>query len=377
MVKGGEFVNSFSLYDKTSSFSGIYVFFLVNRLQMLYFLFIMPTILTHPYMIWGIILVGMLSQLNLMVLSKWVSSDHASKGYQGFVQIFGDWLVRLFTFFGVILMLVKVVVLTLGYVEIIHQLVFPSMNANWLVVFIMVICCYVASLGMSNSIRFVVIAFLCTIWMIVLFYPFFFPEIASLHDLYPLVPTEWSKESWRGLLLIWSSFSGPEYIVCLVPWLKSKENLVRYFTYANTLSVLEYVLLFMGSLFFFGSEYLSKSKFPVATMAKYLQTPVFERIDIIMVSLQVFNLVFAVSIFLLCIYGAYRIIRKKSQNQPTRKGLQFTCLVLIVGLIATNKWIWQEDHQSLLLNLQIWCGSFTYLLVPSLLFISSKRKGRM
>lgn len=124
-------------------------------------------------MIWGIILVGMLSQLNLMVLSKWVSSDYASKGYQGFVQIFGESLVRLFTFFGVILMLVKVVVLTLGYVEIIHQLVFPSMNANWLVVFIMVICCYVASLGMSNSIRFVVIAFLCTIWMIVLFYPFF------------------------------------------------------------------------------------------------------------------------------------------------------------------------------------------------------------
>ncbi|MFE4429796.1 hypothetical protein ACFRH9_22485 [Peribacillus butanolivorans] len=105
-------MNLFSLYDKPSSFSGIYVFFLVNRLQMLYFLFIMPTILTHPYMIWGIILVGMLSQLNLMVLSKWVSSDYASKGYQGFVQIFRESLVRLFTFFGVILMLVKVVVLS-------------------------------------------------------------------------------------------------------------------------------------------------------------------------------------------------------------------------------------------------------------------------
>ena len=34
--------------------------------------------------------VGMLSQLNLYLLSKWLSSPAAAKGYEGFAALFGE-----------------------------------------------------------------------------------------------------------------------------------------------------------------------------------------------------------------------------------------------------------------------------------------------
>ena len=141
--------------------------------------------------------------------------------------------------------------------------------------------------------------------------PFFIPPIAALHDLYPLIPTNWTTDSWKGLLLIWSSYSGPEYLICLIPWIKPQQKMRKYLTYANALSTSEYLLLFIASLFFFGSNYLSKSKYPIIQMIRYLQSPMFERLDIILISLHMFLLVFAISIFLLCIYGATRIILKK------------------------------------------------------------------
>ena len=67
---------SFSLYDKTTTFSGVYVVFMVNRMQVLYLLLVMPSSLVHPYMIWGILVMGLLSQINLFLLSKWFSSHY-------------------------------------------------------------------------------------------------------------------------------------------------------------------------------------------------------------------------------------------------------------------------------------------------------------
>lgn len=55
-------------------------------------------------------------------------------------------------------------------------------------------------------------------------YSFFFPPIANYRDLYPLIPTGWSGQSWQGLLFIWSAFSGPVYLVFMVPWLSSNKK---------------------------------------------------------------------------------------------------------------------------------------------------------
>ncbi|MEC0369125.1 spore gernimation protein [Paenibacillus chibensis] len=325
-------MKTLSLYNRTSNLGGIYFLLLVNRTQMHYFILIMPIYLVHSYMFWGIVVLGLLSQLNLMMLSKWFTSSYAAKGYQGFVQLFGKRMVQVFAILGFLIILLKISIITLGYVEMLHSFIYPSMNKKWLILMILLISLFVASHGMEKTLRFVVIAFLCGAWITIVFVPFFFfPSIANYRDLYPLLPTEWSGQSWQGLLFIWSAFSGSVYLA--------------------------FMLVYMGS---------------------YIQTSFLERIDYIFISFHMFNYVFDISILLLCFYGAGRIFMRKMNERTTRIGLLSSWFVILISIILMNQWLWQTiPGQKMLLNIQIWLGAFVNLLVPTILFTAVKRKESM
>lgn len=369
-------MEAIQLFNKNATYNGFYVMLMVNRLQMLYFFFIMPRFLIHPFMIWVLVAVGILSQLNLLLLSKWFSTRFSSKGYNGFVQLFGKKLVRILSFIGLFFILLKLFVVMLGFSEIVQIFMFPSIDSNWLIFFILLSCLYVAGKGVEKTIRFVVISFLCTFWMFLFFAFFFFSPIAQLSDLYPIIPMEWNRESWKGIFLILSSFSGPEFLVFLGPWFKTNNKTFRYLSYGNALTVIEYVFLYMASLFYFGSNYLSKSQFPIVTMARYFQNPVIERIDMVMLSLELFNIVFAVSIFLLLFYGASKIAFGKIEKPPSRVGFIFSVFLIFIGMILVNELIWKSgEKQVILLNLQILAGSLSYLVVPIVIILKMKIKG--
>lgn len=369
-------MEALQLFNKNATYNGFYVMLMVNRLQMLYFFFIMPRFLIHPFMIWVLVAVGILSQLNLLLLSKWFSTRFSSKGYNGFVQLFGKKIVRILSFIGLFFILLKLIVVMLGFSEIVQIYMFPSTDSNWLIFFILLSCLYVAGKGVEKTIRFVVISFLCTFWMFFSFAFFFLSPIAQLSDLYPIIPMEWNRESWKGIFLILSSFSGPEFLVFLGPWFKTNNKTFRYLSYGNALTVIEYVFLYMASLFYFGSNYLSKSQFPIVTMARYFQNPVIERIDMVMLSLELFNIVFAVSIFLLLFYGASKIAFGKIEKPPSRVGFIFTVFLILIGMILVNELIWKSgEKQILLLNLQILAGSLSYLVVPIVTILIMKIKG--
>lgn len=346
-------------------------------MQMLYFVIIMPVFLIYPYMIWIIIIVGLLSQISIFMLSKWFNSSYASKGYEGFVELFGERSVRLLAFIGLGFMLLKITVITLGYIEVTQHFIFPSLNTNWMILFILLICWYVGSQGMATTIRFIVIAFLCTMWMFLLLFNFLFQPFDTLHDLFPLIPYDGMMQSWKGVLFIYSALSGPEYLVLLAPWFNTRQKILKYMTIGNAFTIFEYVFLFISSLFFFGSQYLEEIKFPMMEMMRYLESPVFERIDMILISVYLIYFVFAISIFLLLFYGAIRITLKKSKDQTTKLGFTVCCGILFICLFINNELLWKKaTNQNILLELEIWAGALTYLFVPLLLFISLKRKGR-
>ncbi|WP_338586938.1 GerAB/ArcD/ProY family transporter [Paenibacillus sp. Y5S-9] len=371
-------MKTLSLFNQTSTLGGIHFLLLVNRTQMHYFILIMPVYLVHSYMVWGIVALGLLSQLNLMMLSKWFTSSYASKGYQGFVQLFGKRAVQVFAILGFVIILLKISIITLGYVEMLHNFIYPSMNKKWLILVILSISLFVASHGMEKTLRFVVIAFLCGAWILIMFIPFFFPTIANYRDLYPLIPTEWSEHSWQGLLFIWSAFSGPVYLAFMVPWLSSNKKISKYLVIGNMLTILEYSLVFIASVLFYGSNFLSKINFPVVYMGSYIQTSGLERIDYILISFQMFNYVFDISILLLCLYGAARVFMKKMNKGTTRIGLLSSWFVILISIIIMEQWLWQTvPGQKMLLNIQIWLSAFIYLLVPTILFTMVKRKERV
>src|SRR5690606_39342705 len=119
----------------------------------------------------------------------------STEGYNGFVQLFGKKLVRLLSFIGLFFILLKIFVIMLGFSEMVQVFMFPATDSNWLIFFILLSCLYVAWKGVEKTIRFVVISFLCTFWMIFFFAYFFFPTIVQRSDFYPITPMELSVDS--------------------------------------------------------------------------------------------------------------------------------------------------------------------------------------
>ncbi len=204
-------MKALQFFNKNETYNGFYIMLMVNRLQLLYFFLIMPRYLIHPYMIWVIILVGLLSQLNILLLSRWFLTRFSSDGYNGFVQLFGKKLVRFLSLVGLFFILLKLFVIMLGFTEIVQIFMFPATDSNWLIFFILLTCLYVAWKGVGKTIRFVIISFFCTFWMFLFFVFFFFPPIAHLSDLYPIIPMELTRDSWKGILLILSSFQSMNF----------------------------------------------------------------------------------------------------------------------------------------------------------------------
>ncbi|RFU66518.1 GerAB/ArcD/ProY family transporter [Bacillus sp. V59.32b] len=366
-----------SLFDRTASFGSGYVLSMINRMQMLYFILLIPKHLVHPSMIIGIVVIGLFSQINLFILAKWLASPMAEKGYEGFIEILGKRLVRILAFVGLFFILIKVTTITLGYVEIVHHLIFPSMNTGLLILVILLVCFYISSQGMEKTIRFGIIAFFATIWIIICYIPFYFPPHASLHHLYPIIPTSGSMISWKGLLMVWSSLAGPEYLIGLLPWLGQKQKMLKPLMIANVLSVVEYLILFIATLLFFGPSYLNKIHFPVLNMTRYLQTAAFERIDIILISMHMFHFVFSISLLLLLFYGGVRIVAGRAGEQTSRVGLISSYAVIFAFMVVINSWFWHEEKEwNAWPGLQVLLGAFTYLIIPAFLLTVTKLKGR-
>lgn len=80
----------FSIISQDTPLGGIYIALIANRMQVLFFILVLPMYLVHPYMMFVMLAVGMLSQFNLYLLSKWLSSPAAAKGYEGFAALFGE-----------------------------------------------------------------------------------------------------------------------------------------------------------------------------------------------------------------------------------------------------------------------------------------------
>jgi len=95
----------------------------------------------------------------------------------------------------------------------------------------------------------------------------------------------------------------------------------------------------------------------------------------IMLSFELFNLVFAVSLFLLLFYGASKIAFGKMSKPTSGKGLLSNVFLIFIGMVLMNEIFWKsEEKQNFLLNLQIIAGSISYFLVPLVIVLVMKKE---
>ncbi len=343
---------------------------------MLYYMIIMPSAIVQPYMLLAIVAMGIASQFCLYMLSKWFATPYSTQGYKGFEELFGKTGIKILALTGLPFLLFKISFISISYAAIMQQFVFPTMDREWHIVFPFILCCYLALFGMENMIRFVTVVFIVTIGIFFMYIPFFLVQSNSIHDLYPLIPIGPEPFAWKSLLLVFSSFSGPEFLIAISYWLNPQQKMLKYLTIANTISVVEYLFISIAALLFYGSKYLPTIKYPNLEMGRYLQSPLLERVDIILISAYMFSILYSLALFVLMVYGASSLLGK-TKTGTSRVGLVVSCFMAMACTLLISKWFWEPGiEQAFWLDLQMWSGSTTYLLSPLLIWIAIKRKAR-
>lgn len=349
---------------------------LVNRFQVALYVLFLPDVLIHPYMIWIILLVGVLSHFNLRILSKWLQTEEARLGYEGFVRVLGGRAVRLLAVPAAVVILLESSILTLDYLEVSHHVLFPSVSKLTLLPLLWLASVYLASQGMILTGRFVIIAFIGSLWIMTLFLQFLFPPVADYAMLLPLVPQKWDDNIPYILLTLWAAMAGPQYLAFTGSRFASTSGMFRWLALGNALSVLEYVVFFLAVTLAFGPEYMRKLDYPVVQLVRYIELPFFERLETIVVPFHMIVYIFLDAFFILILRDVLRIA---TGNAGQAKGFFGLAAVLwLVFIYLFGKYFWASETRHLFwIHFHSWLTGAAYALVPSFLALAAlwrKRK---
>ncbi|WP_051188263.1 GerAB/ArcD/ProY family transporter [Brevibacillus thermoruber] len=349
---------------------------LVNRMQVGYFMLILPNVLVQPYMVWIILLAGCLALLNLWVIGKGLEASYQQHETEGWRPFMGSVWMRVLMVPCLVIMLLKLTIVVKGYVGIVHQILFPSVNTGTFIVLMMFAGYYLAKHGMWTVLRFGVIAFLMSAWILVLYGYFLLPPEANYSHLYPIIPLQWPSHWLESLLFVWAAFAGPEYFVVLGPWTGGKP-LTKYFLAGHVVSLFEYVYFFFVSLLFFGSPYLKTVDIALIQLVRYIQLPFFERVEMIVVPAYMAPVVLVIALLMLYVYGALRILLKRIRKPPHAGGLFMVFLAVGGYLLIVDRWLWTSEIQRRMWEqLQMVVGGASFALTPALFLVLHAMQSR-
>lgn len=336
-------IRSTDLFNISKPLDALSWTFLVNRMQTLYYILFFPNVLMEPSMLWIILIAAACSHLNIWLLANWLRREDIPDGYFGTVRLFGRAAVRLVSLAGLTIILVKCAVVTLGYVNVVHYILFPSLNPKLFVVLLVLACMYLARLGMEQTLRFSVVAFLGPIWVTLFHIQFVFPANADYYHLLPLFPDRVPLNVWNSFITMWAAFAGPEYLLVLSKQAVNHQRLKTSLLIGNALATFDYVFFFCISVLFYGSEYLRRLEFPVIQQIRYIQLPFAERLEMIMISTYAFSVIFVVAILLLYAAGALRILTGASHRPAGRKWLWLAFGLILSTILAVQQWGWANE----------------------------------
>ncbi|ALS29611.1 spore germination protein GerAB [Paenibacillus sp. 32O-W] len=366
-------VRSIDLFAISKPINPLTWMFLVNRLQTLYYIFFLPNIVTDPSMIWLILLAAACSHFNIWLLGNWFRQEGLPEGYLGTFRLFGRKALWLLSLIGLPVLLIKCALMMLGYVEIVHYILFPSLTPKLFVVLLLFACLYLARLGMEQTLRFSVIAFIGTFWIIVFYIPFILPPKADYYHLLPLIPDRVVPYSWQMFLMLWTAFAGPEYLLALPKKAMDDRRFKRYLRIGNVLSAIEYVFFIGIALLFYGPEYLQKLDFPVVQLIRYIQLPIAERLEMFIIPAYALSVIYVVAVFLLYATGALQIVTGTS-HRWSKRNLGVTFVLLLSTTLAIQHWGWaNETGKVRWIEWHNWLDASTYAALPLLLLIAKLR----
>ncbi len=350
-------MNKRFLFDSDTPLQPWFWAVMTNRIQIGYFVLILPGVLVYPYMLWVILIAGLLAFVNILLIGKCM----ALSGLRNFA---GSAWMRVLSVPCMAVVLLKMTIIVKGYVAIVHQVLFPSVTTGTFMVLMLLAAFYLARYGMLTVLRFGVTAFISTLWLVMLFG--YVLAGADYSHLFPLIPRHFPANGLEAFLFVWSAFAGPEYFIALGPW-SGGRRLTKYLAAGHVFSILEYVYLFAISLMFFGPYYLKKLEYPIVHLIRYIQLPFFERVEMIMIPVYMTSQLLFLSLFLLYLYGSIRVMLNRLDKPARVRGLTMVSLAAAGYLLVVDRWFWSTDLQRKIWEqLQVFVGGITFVLAPVL-----------
>lgn len=331
------------LFKGQPRIDGLALALAVNRFQLVSLLIFTPRVFVYPHLIWFLLLFGVISYLNLRILSCWINSNRGQQGYRGIVDLFGTVLSKIIFIAAFIIIAIKFSILSSEYVHLLNQYLLREQSEIVLSVLLISTAIYLASQGVGHTLKFVVFAFIGSVWILIVFIYVFFLSMDHWNNLYPIFSTKLPDEPYFSLLKLWALYSGPEYLVILAPWIRPGTNILRCASAGNAASVFEYVVLLTVVCMFYGREYLQLLEQPFITIIRYIQLPFVERIDMIVIPAFSLTFLFNLSLMLLLGYGAFtRFGSLDKDGTNTCLFALFSLLFMLSGILF-NTWFWGEE----------------------------------
>jgi len=365
-----------SLYASQRPWPAYLGCWLVNRCQILYTVLFLPRWIGTPDQLWVIPAVALLSILNLRLLAGWLRTEQAAKGYDGFVELFGETPVRLFAGLGVPLLSFECCTVTLGYAKTVSHTLFPTVSDLTFAVLILAGAVYLAAYGMSATGSFSLIAFLGSIWILIFYFQFFTIKDIDIHYLYPLLETPDPVRLFPTAVAIWAAYAGPELLAFTGKWFGERDRLFRWFALGNALTCFEYVLLTVVSFLFFGESFLERVDQPVVYLIRYIELPFFERLEILIVSFYMFPFLFHSAFSLLLLAGAVRIAA--GLRTPPGRATVLGCAVLAAAVVFfVHRFVFvSETGRDDWTKAFITAAGIHYAVLPTVLWTAARLKRR-
>ncbi|KMJ59579.1 hypothetical protein AB685_01505 [Bacillus sp. LL01] len=349
--------------------NGWLLVFVVNRLQVGYTVLLLPTQLVSGANYWIIVLAFILSQINLFLISKWLNNRNGS-GPIKLESLLPKPILYPFVIIGLPILFIKFAVIIIGYTKIIQIYLLPEQKQSIILVVLLAVIAYLTSKGVHALTRFAFLAFLFSGWILFAYLQFFFSPNVSIREFFPLIDGFNADRDIYNFIYVFSAFSGPELILFLKNWMRGDKKTYKFLTIGNTLTFVEYSLLFFLAVLFYGSDYLKKVEYPLVTMAKYIQTPYIDRLEMFIIPFYTFPLIFSLSLVCLYLYKGLHYTMRFKEND-----ISFFTFIIFIGIITifVQNNYWEESFQERMwISYYIYTTAILYSLLP-LGFLTIKR----
>lgn len=228
-------------------------------------------------------------------------------------RYFGKWTGKVFTALFAVYFALLAHVIFIREALFIQSWILPYTEVYVLIALLSVPSYFIVRKNITILARYSEFIFFLTLWTIIMY---LLPlKFAEWYNLLPMV-----KEGWMPIFSTMKtavfSFLGFETVFFLYPYLDKKEKASLGVVIANTLSLLFFLIIVIGTFVFFSPDEITIYREPTIEMLKVIETKFIERLEIVFFSFYIFVISAVVLPFMyIAVFSSSRLAGRQDHHR--------------------------------------------------------------